>query len=58
MKRNKLMLEHVMHKRSKDKNISQLHSAYFDHIRKLPLEDTGETEEILEETGEGNMTYE
>lgn len=58
MKRNKLMLEHVMHKRSKDKNMSQLHSAYFDHLRKQPLEDTAETEEILEETGDPNMTYE
>ncbi len=33
MKRNKLLLEHVMHQRSKTKNIASLHSAYFDHIR-------------------------
>lgn len=29
MKRNKLLLEHVMHQRSKSKNIASLHSAYF-----------------------------
>ena len=33
MKRNKLLLEHVMHQRTKVKNMSDFHAYYFDQLR-------------------------